>query len=200
MKITATANVKDVIAGLKELRESAVPGVLTQALNRTGATVRTVTVRALQDEMQLRSQKELRALITVTKASKGNLRVTVSVRSKALGIELSTRTIVKQTRRGKGSSKRKVWSITYKGEQVEQGFGPSNLPQFGGKGIFVPVAGGGRNSRGNRKMSHALTFTTVLEMVHAKIDETQEKIGLERFAIELDRALSNALRRLRLQG
>lgn len=49
-------------------------------------------------------------------------------------------------------------------------------------------------------MSHVLTFTTVQEMAHRKIDEIQEKVGLDRFQIELDRALSEALRRLRLQG
>ncbi|MDB6078162.1 MAG: Prophage minor tail protein [Akkermansiaceae bacterium] len=198
MIISVTSKIDDVLKGLSELEKDAVPNAAQQALNRAGRTVQSRTVKELATEMALRKQSDIRALITITKAAKGSLSVKVTVMDKALGVEASKKLLVKQNFKGKGSSKRRVFKVNYKGEVIDQAFRVQNLGGMSGKGIFTPLPDQPRYKTGNRQISRVFSFTTVQELIHAKLDEMQEKIGTERFEVEFDTALANALRRLRL--
>ena len=191
--ISVKAHIEGVTSALSALEKEVVPRAAQQALNRAGDTVRSRTVKELATEMALRRQSDLKGIITVKKAARGNLSVSVTVTSKSLGIEASKKTLVRQTRK-KG---RKVFKITYKGEAIDQAFRPDNLGQLSGKGVFTPIVGQ-RYATGNRAMSRKFSFTTVQEMAHAKIDEIQEKVGVDRFAVEFDRSLANEIRKIGL--
>jgi hypothetical protein len=198
MNVSVKAKLDDVLNGLSDLQKDAVPQAAQQALNRSGQTVLSRTVKEVAADMGLRKQSDLRPLVTITKAAKGNLKVQVTINDKTLGLEYSKQAIVRQTTRGKGKSRRKAFSVTYKGGSIPNAFRVQNYGKLSNVGIFVPDPKGEKTKLGHRAIKRVFLFSTVQEAVHAKVDEIQEAVGSERFEVEFDRALANALSKLRL--
>ncbi len=195
MRISVQAHIKDVVKGLSELEREVVPRVTQQALNRVAPTVRTMTVRAMQAELRLRNQAGLRAIIKVTKAQKGNLSAEVSTHDKSIKMDETRNAVVKVTRKrivgGKGT--RKHTKVVFKGHTLEGAIQVELSPRS------IRKKPGGRYSSGKRsqKIAPVFAYSALQELIHAKIDEQQEKLGVARFSVEFDRALSEGLRRLR---
>lgn len=196
MRISVKAHIADVIKGLNELERECVPRATQQALNRVAPTVKTRTVRELQSELKLRNQGGLRASIKVTKASKGNLSAEVSTADRSIKMDETRNAVVKVTRKrvagGKGS--RKHSKVIFKGQLLDGAIQVTLSPLRS-----IRKKEGGRYSSGKKsqRIAPVYAYTQVQELIKAKIDELQEKVGVERFGIEFDRALTEGLRRLR---
>jgi hypothetical protein len=196
MRIDVKPFIKEVMKGLDELQREVVPRATQQALNRVAPTVKTRTVRALQAQLKLKNQAGLRATIRVVKAQKGNLRAEVGTADRSIKMDETRNAIVRVTRKRVGRTTRKVTTVLFKGQRLSE-----NVIQV----TLAPVRSirkkePGRYSSGKRsaKIAPVYAYTQVQELIAAKVDEMQEKLGAERFEIEFDRALAEGLRRLRL--
>lgn len=193
MKLDVRAHIPDVVKGLDDLGKNVVPRATQQALNRVAPTVRTHTVRALQAELRLKNQSGLRASIIVIKAQKGNLTAEVKTADRSIRLDESRNTLVRVTRKripGKRGT-RKHTDVLFKAKRID---GLIQIDLSIGKRIVSKEEGRYKSGKKNQRVALAYAWTQVQELFNAEIDKQQERLGIERFKIEFDRALAQALR------
>lgn len=191
--ISVRADIANVVQGLSELEREAVPRAAQQALNRVAPTIRTFTVRALQAELRLRNQGALRASIVVIKAQKGNLTAEVMTTDRAIRLDETKNTLVRVTRKripGKKGT-RKHTEVLFKAKRIE---GLIQIDLSVGKRVVSKEERRYKSGKKNQRVALAFAWTQVQELFKAEIDKQQDEKGEERFRIEFDRALANALR------
>jgi hypothetical protein len=194
--ISVKAYVDEVVKGLSELEREAVPRAAQQALNRVAPTVRTHTVRSLQSELKLKNQAALRGAIVVVKAQKLNLTAEVKTTDRSIRLDESRNTLVRVTRKripGKKGT-RKHTSVLFKAKRIE---GLIQIDLAVGRRIVSKEPGRYKSGKKNQRVALAYAWTMVQELFKAEVDKQQEKVGVNRFEIEFDRSLENALRKLR---
>ncbi len=196
MRISVQAHIKDVTKGLSELQREVVPRVTQQALNRVAPTVRTHTVRALQAEMKLKNQGALRASIIVVKAQKLNLTAEVKTTDRSIRLDESRNTLVRITRKRMPGRKKpqKVTTVLFKAKRID---GLIQIDLSAGRRIVSKEEGRYKSGKKNQRVALAYAWTLVQELFNSEIDKQQENVGVDRFYIEFDRALTEGLRRLR---
>jgi hypothetical protein len=156
-------------------------------------TIRTFTVRALQAELRLKNQAGLRSSIIVIKAQKGNLTAEVKTTDRSISLDESRNTLVRVTRKripGKRGT-RKHTDVLFKAKRID---GLIQIDLSIGKRIVSKEEGRYKSGKKNQRVALAFAWTQVQELFKAEIDKQQDAKGEERFRIEFDRALANALR------
>lgn len=191
LKLSVKANIASVTRGLSELQRSVVPRATQQALNRVAPTVKTHTVRALQKALRLRNQSGLRLSIKVVKASQGNLAAEVNTADRSIKMDETRNAVVKVTTKRIDGRRTRVTKVVFKGHTVD---GLIQI-KFDARAT-IRKKEPGRYSSGKRsqRVAPVYSYTQVQELISAAIDKQQETLGSQRFSIEFDRALANALR------
>jgi hypothetical protein len=194
--ISVRAHIKEVTKGLSDLQREVVTRAAQQALNRVAPTVKTATVRALQAQLKLRNQAGLRATIRVVKAQKGNLTAEVGTADRSIKMDETRNALVRVTRKRVGKTTRKVTTVLFKGKRLNSDVIQVTLAPV--RSIRKKEAGRYSTGKRSRKIAPVYAYTQVQELIAAKVDELQEKLGVQRFEIEFDRSLAEGLRRLGL--
>lgn len=194
--ISVRADIKEVVRGLSDLEREVVPRAAQQALNRVAPTVKTATVRALQAQLKLRNQAGLRATIRVVKAQKGNLTAEVGTADRSIKMDETRNALVRVTRKRVGKTTRKVTTVLFKGKRLGEDVIQVTLAPV--RSIRKKEPGRYATGKKSAKIAPVYAYTQLQELIAAKVDEMQDKLGEERFRIEFDRSLAEGLRRLRL--
>lgn len=157
-----------------------------QALNRVATTVQGEGARTIAAEMGGARMKDVKAVMSVRKASRVHAAARISIREKAIGLEKLRRQTKVRKRRGK-----RAYDVTYKGKAIKGAF---RIPELTGEGAKVIFRKEGR------KLKRLFGYTTTQEVERggkkSPAVKAMEKKAFERFPIEFDRALANRLRRL----
>lgn len=196
MRVSVKGYISDVMKGLSELEREVVPRAAQQALNRVAPRVKTATVRSLQVQLKLRNQSGLRATIRVVKAQKGNLTAEVGTADRSIKMDETRNALVRVTRKRVGGRSQKVTTVLFKGKRLSEDVIQVTLAPL--RSIRKKEAGRYTTGKKSRKIAPVYAYTQVQELIKAEVDKMQEKLGVERFEIEFDRALKEGLRRLRL--
>lgn len=197
--ISVRTKFEDALRGLSELDKKCVPVAAQQALNRVAPTVKTRTVREVQQRLALRRQGGIRALITVSKASKGDLTARVVTADSSIKMDETRNAVVKVTRKRvnvNGKSRvQKVTTVLFKGKTLD---GAIQIELGAKRTIRKKEKGRYGTGQRSQRVAPVWAYSALQELIKGEIDKIQETLGIERFEIEFDRALANQIARNRM--